>query len=70
MAQRPSETQDNLLTLKWGIKAKSQITNVIISVNDVTLKGINAISNDGYDMVKSQTVNLKEGRSSDRKSVV
>lgn len=57
----PSETQDNLLTLKWGIKAKSQITNVIISVNDVTLKGINAISNDGYDMVKSQTVNLKEG---------
>lgn len=58
----PSETQDNLLTLKWGIKAKSQITNVIISVNDVTLRGINAISNDGYDMVKSQTVNLKEGK--------
>lgn len=57
----PSETKDNLLTLKWGIKAKSQITNVAISVNGVSLKGINAVSNDGYDMVKSQTVNLKEG---------
>ena len=57
----PSETKDNLLTLKWGIKAKSQITNVAISVNCVSLKGINAVSNDGYDMVKSQTVNLKEG---------
>lgn len=57
----PSETQDKLLTLKWGIKAKSQITNVMISLNGASLKGINAVSNDGYDMVKSQTVNLEEG---------
>lgn len=57
----PSETQDNLMTLKWGIKASSQITNVMISLNGVSLKGINAVSNDGYDIVKSQTVNLKEG---------
>lgn len=44
-----------------GHKGKLQITNVAISVNGVSLKGINAVSNDGYDMVKSQTVNLKEG---------
>lgn len=46
-------------TLKWGIKAGSQIKYVQIIVNGQIMKGINSVSNDGYDMVQSRVVNLQ-----------
>lgn len=52
---------DSYQTLKWGIRSKSQITNISILQNGIVLKGINAVTNDGFDMTKSQVVKLKEG---------
>ena len=49
------------ITVKWGIKSKSQITDIAIVQNGVSVKGINAVMNDGYDMRKTQVLKLSEG---------
>lgn len=50
------------LNLKFGIKAKSQITNFDVVVNGESIRGLNSVVNDGYDMVKSKSVILKDGK--------
>lgn len=57
----PTTVNKSHVTLKWGIKAQSQITDITISLNGVSVKGINAVSNDGYDMQKSQVLTLEKG---------
>ena len=57
----PSEVKESIVTLKWGIKASSQILDVQVSLNGQFIKGINAIENDGLDMVKSQVLKLNKG---------
>lgn len=57
----PETVSENVITVKWGIKAKSQITDVAISLNGGTVKGINAVANDGFDMRKSQILTLRKG---------
>lgn len=57
----PSTVNDSHITLKWGIKATAQITAVDITHNGTAVKGINAVSNDGYDMKKSQVLKLEKG---------
>lgn len=57
----PEETHDPHITIKWGIKAKSQITDIVVFQNGISVKGINAVTNDGYDMRKSQVLKLFEG---------
>lgn len=57
----PEQVNESYVTLKWGIKAKSQITDVCIKFNGMFAKGINAVANDGFDMKKSQVIKLEEG---------
>jgi len=57
----PETVTDCHLTLKWGIKSKSQITDISIKQNGTNVKGINAVTNDGYDMKKSQVLILESG---------
>ena len=57
----PEQTHDPYITIKWGIKSKSQITDIAIVQNGVSVKGINAVMNDGYDMRKTQVLKLSEG---------
>ena len=57
----PNEVSESVLTVKWGIKADSQIKDVNILLNGQQTKGINAVSNDGYDMKKSRVFNLTKG---------
>lgn len=57
----PEQTHDSYITIKWGIKSKSQITDIAIVQNGVSVKGINAVMNDGYDMRKTQVLKLSEG---------
>lgn len=57
----PSEVKDEIVTLKWGIKSSSQITDVSITLNGNIVKGINAVANDGYDLKKSQVLKLSKG---------
>lgn len=57
----PDSVNESVITVKWGIKAKSQISDVIISLNGNSVKGINAVTNDGYDMRKSQVLTLQKG---------
>ena len=57
----PTTVNKSRVTLKWGINAHAQITDISISLNGVSVKGINAVSNDGYDMLKSQVLTLKKG---------
>lgn len=57
----PEQTHDSYITIKWGIKSKSQITNIAVVQNGVSVKGINAVMNDGYDMHKTQVLKLSEG---------
>lgn len=57
----PEQTHDSYITVKWGIKSKSQITDIAIVQNGVSVKGINAVMNDGYDMRKTQVLKLSEG---------
>lgn len=57
----PEQTHDSYITVKWGIKSKSQITDIAIVQNGVSVKGINAVMNDGYDMQKTQVLKLLEG---------
>ena len=57
----PTTVNKSHVTLKWGIKDQSQITDITISLNGVSVKGINAVSNDGYDMQKSQVLTLEKG---------
>ena len=57
----PTTVNKSRVTLKWGINAHAQITDISISLNGVSVKGINAVSNDGYDMLKSQVLTLKRG---------
>lgn len=57
----PMTVNKSCVTLKWGIKAKAQITDIVVSLNGVAVKGINAVSNDGYDMQKSQVLTLGKG---------
>lgn len=59
--QTPTTVHESHLTLKWGIKAKAQITDVNILLNGATVKGLNAVVNDGFDMKKSQVVSLSKG---------
>lgn len=56
-----TEVAENLIKITWGIKASSQITDVVTSLNGIKTKGINAVTNDGYDMRKTQEFNLKDG---------
>lgn len=57
----PEQTHDSYITVKWGIKSRSQITDIAIVQNGVSVKGINAVMNDGYDMQKTQVLKLLEG---------
>ena len=57
----PESVNESLITVRWGIKSKSQIIDVIISLNGNSVKGINAVTNDGYDMRKSQVLTLQKG---------
>lgn len=57
----PETVSESVITVKWGIKAKAQITDVTISLNGNAVKGINAVANDGFDMKKSQVLTLKKG---------
>lgn len=57
----PSSVQESHITLKWGIKAKNQITDISISLNGTHIKGINAVVNDGFDMTNTQVLNLAKG---------
>lgn len=57
----PEQTHESYITVKWGIKSKSQITDIAIVQNGVSVKGINAVMNDGYDMRKTQVLKLLEG---------
>lgn len=57
----PEQTHDSYITIKWGIKSKSQITDIAVVQNGVSVKGINAVVNDGYDMRKTQVLKLLEG---------
>lgn len=57
----PEIVSESVITVKWGIKAKSQITDVAISLNGNAVKGINAVANDGLDMKKSQVLTLQKG---------
>lgn len=57
----PEFVSENVITIKWGIKTKSQITDVAISLNGNSVKGINAVANDGFDMKKSQVLTLQKG---------
>ena len=57
----PGQTHYSYITVKWGIKSKSQITDIAIVQNGVSVKGINAVMNDGYDMRKTQVLKLSEG---------
>ena len=59
--ETPESVTRNILTVKWGIKAKSQIVDVVVSLNGNIVKGINAVTNDGFDMKKSQVFNLQKG---------
>lgn len=57
----PETVSERVITVKWGIKAKSQITDVAIFLNGNAVKGINAVANDGFDMKKSQVLTLQKG---------
>lgn len=57
----PEQTHDSYITIKWGIKSKSQITDIAVVQNGVSVKGINAVMNDGYDMRKTQVLKLMKG---------
>lgn len=48
-------------TVRVGVKSKSQVTDVRVTVNGQTSRGINSVKNDGYDMSVNQTVRLNEG---------
>lgn len=57
----PERVKSETLVVKWGIKADAQITGMTVSLNGIVQKGINAVVNDGYDMIKSQELMLKKG---------
>lgn len=57
----PTMVKNAFVTLKWGIKAQSQITDISITLNGLSVKGIDAVINDGYDMKKSQVLKLEKG---------
>lgn len=57
----PETVSESVITVKWGIKAKTQIIDVAISLNGNVVKGINAVANDGFDMKKSQVLTLQKG---------
>ena len=57
----PTSVHESHLTLKWGIKSNAQITDVSITLNGAPIKGIQAVVNDGFDMRRSQVVNLSKG---------
>lgn len=58
----PSTTTLRQLDLKAGIKSRSQISSWAITVNGQPERGINAVRNDGYDMVINRKINLADGR--------
>lgn len=47
--------------IRAGIKSKTSIKAVSISVNGEVFRGINAVKNDGYDMMLNQEVQLNPG---------
>ncbi len=49
------------LNLKYGITAKSKIEDFDVIVNNQEIKGLNAVVADGYDMVRTKSVVLKDG---------
>lgn len=57
----PETISESVITIKWGIKAKTQIIDVAVSLNGNAVKGINAVVNDGFDMKKSQVLTLQKG---------
>lgn len=57
----PESVSESVVTVKWGIKAKAQITDVTISLNGNAVKGISAVENDGFDMKKTHVLTLKKG---------
>lgn len=57
----PRETTTRTMKLKIGINSSSTIKATALFVNGQLTRGIKAVSNDGYDMVLTPTVNLAEG---------
>lgn len=58
----PDSTSLKSLNLKFGINARSQILDFDVVVNNQEVKGLNAINNDGYDMVRTKSVLLNKGQ--------
>lgn len=52
----------SLYKVEAGVRSKTAISKVRISVNGQAFRGINAIKNDGFDMTVKQEVQLIQGR--------
>lgn len=59
--QIPAVSQSSSCSIKIGVSSGSKVEDCKIYVNGSLLRGLNAVSNDGYAMVLANTLKLAEG---------
>lgn len=58
----PQEVTEPNITIKWHVKANSQITGIVFTLNGNIQKGLNAVVNDNYDITQSRALTLAKGQ--------
>lgn len=57
----PATTEAAQVKVKVGVKSASALTAAHIYVNGMQLRGVKAVTNDGYDMMLNEVANLTQG---------
>lgn len=58
---QPEKATSANFTVKVGVNSKSAITDYSVKINGIKSRGIKSVKNDGYDMVISEPVTLRQG---------